>query len=305
MKQFYRITEGRLAEAENCASASVVVYLQPDEAERKILVDDLQVDEHTLSSALDPDELARLESEPEHLAVIFKRPKSAVGGPHFELGIGSIGVFLSRERMVVVLADDIPFLEGMLNVRVSGLPSLFLRLIYRSIAHFLEHLKVIQKMSDELQDQINQAMENRYLIQLFELQKSLVYYVSAVNSNEALIERLKPAAAKSGWAPADLELLDDVQIESRQCARQAEVLSNILSGLMDARVSIVSNNLNVLMKLLNFITIGIMVPTLVVSAFSMNVKIPIADNPNAFWLIMGLALTSVLGLVAYLRLKKW
>jgi magnesium transporter len=300
----YRITAGRLVPVQD-DPAHVCVYVAPDEEERKVLVNEMKVDEHTLLSALDPDELSRLEFEPEHMAVIFKRPRSYTGGPHFELGIGSTGAFLFKKQLVIVLDSDMPVLDYFMNSRVTTPANLFLKMVYRSIFHFLEHLKVINKISDELQDKINASMENRYLINLFELQKSMVYYLSAINSNATLIEKLKHNLGKTDLTPEDAEFLDDIQVENSQCYKQAEMLSNILASLMDARASIVSNNLNILMKALNIITVGIMVPTFVVSAFSMNVKIPLQANSHAFWIIMGLALTSVLGLVAYLRMKKW
>ena len=109
----------------------------------------------------------------------------------------------------------------------------------------------------------------------------------------------------SASRPDHLEILDDIIIENNQCYTQAEIYSNILAGLMDARVSIVSNNLNMLMKTLNIITIGIMVPTLVVSAFSMNVSIPMQHNPLAFWIIMGLAIFSVIVFMLFWKFKKW
>ncbi len=120
-----------------------------------------------------------------------------------------------------------------------------------------------------------------------------------------LIEKLQNNAAKIGFTPGALEFLDDIIIENNQCHEQAEIYSNILASLMDARASIVSNNLNVLMKTLNIITIGIMVPTLVVSIFSMNVGIPLPKHPLAFWIIMGLAATSIIGFGILGKLKKW
>jgi magnesium transporter len=147
-------------------------------------------------------------------------------------------------------------------------------------------------------------MDNRYLLNLFTLEKSLVYYLNAINSNGLLIERMRNTCAKIGIQGEELEYLDDILIENNQCFKQAEIYSNVLSGLMDARASIVSNNLNVLMKTLTMITIAIMVPTFVVSAFSMNVTIPLERHPYAFYIIMSLAATSVLSFLAIWRIKK-
>jgi magnesium transporter len=120
-----------------------------------------------------------------------------------------------------------------------------------------------------------------------------------------MLQKLKNNAAKIGFSKDEEEFLDDITIENAQCYKQAEIYSNILSGMMDARASLVSNNLNVLMKTLNIITIGIMVPTFVVSAFSMNVGIPFSKHPFAFWIVMGIALVSVFGFLMFWRVKKW
>jgi magnesium transporter len=134
-----------------------------------------------------------------------------------------------------------------------------------------------------------------------------VYYLNSITSNGALIDKLKLNASRIGFNPTELEFLDDITIENNQCTKQAEISSNILASLMDARASIVSNNLNVLMKTLNIITICIMVPTLVVSSFSMNVKLPFMNNehPATFWIIIGLALASALSFMVFWWRKKW
>jgi len=300
----YQILDGRLAESQQ-ESAPVLVYVSPDEAEKRLLLDNYKLDEHTLNSSLDPDELARLEFEPEHLATILKRPKNYSSQDQFRFRVSSYGLFLFKDRLIVVLSEDVPIFEGKSFTRINSLPALLLKLLNRSIFHFLEHLKIINMISDELEQKINTAMENRYLLNLFTLEKSLVYYLNAINSNSMLIEKLRYNSAKIGFTQEDAELLDDIKIENDQCYKQAEIYSNILAGMMDARASVVSNNLNVLLKTLNIITIGIMVPTLVVSAFSMNVGIPFQKHPYAFWIIMGLALVSVGTFYAIWRYKKW
>jgi magnesium transporter len=212
---------------------------------------------------------------------------------------------LFQDKLVILLSEDIPLFDGKQFLRVSSLPDVMLRLIYRSVFHFLEHLKIINLLTDELESQINKSMDNRNLLHLFTLGKSLVYYVNSINSNTLLVEKLKYNAAKLSFTPEEIEFVDDLMIENNQCLKQAEIYSNILASLMDARASIVGNNLNVLMKTLNIITIMIMVPTFVVSAFSMNVAIPLQKHPWAFWLIMGFAVCSMLLFVFLWRKKKW
>jgi magnesium transporter len=160
-------------------------------------------------------------------------------------------------------------------------------------------------LTDSLEKRVAESFDNRHLLNLFKLEKSLVYYLSAIGSNGVAIEKLKNAGGRLGLTKEQAEFIDDILIENQQCYRQAEIASNILAGLMDARVSIVSNNLNLTMKTLTLITLSIMVPTLVVSAFSMNVPIPQAGNPWAFWMIMGLAISSSAAFLIWGRYRRW
>lgn len=307
MQRFYRLENGRVVESDE-ASAQIFLYLSPGEAEKRTLLTELKLDEHTLNSALDPDELSRLEFEPEHVAVIYKRPRNYSASDELVFKVTSAGLFLFPTRLVIVSSDDVPLFEGKAFSKVVSLSDLLLKLIYRSIYHYLEHLRVITLITDQLEKKINESMENRYLLNLFTLEKSLVYYLNSINSNAVLIHKLKTSASKIGFTSEEVEFLEDIAIENTQCYREAEIHSNILASLMDARASIVGNNLNILMKTLNIITIGIMVPTFVVSAFSMNVKLPFGlhnENPWAFWVIITLSLGSAAGFFVFWKRKKW
>lgn len=304
MIRSYSFVDGRLKEA---TDGPIWHVFAPDEPERRRLLDELRIDEHTLSSALDPDELSRFEIEPDHLALILKGPKNYSQKDDFLFKVLSCGLFLFKEKLVVVTADDVPLLSGTrVPYRTGSTPTdVLLRVLYVTIQHFVEHLRVISMVSDSLEKRINESFDNKHLLNLFKLEKSLVYYVSAIGSNGVALERIKNASAKLGFTQEQLEFLEDIQIENQQCYRQAEISSNILAGLMDARVSIVSNNLNLTMKTLTILTLTIMVPTFVVSAFSMNVTIPLADRPWAFWFVLGLAGCSSLGFLLWGRYKRW
>jgi len=303
LTQLY-IKDGRLTETGE-GQAPVWVYTAPDEAERKVLVEQVKLDEHTLNSALDPDELSRLEFEPEHAAIIFKRPKRYTAADNFLFRVVSTGIFLFQDRVIIVRADEAPLFEGRPFLRIQSLQDVCLKLIYRAITHFVEHLRGINLISTELEQQINLAMENKYLLNLFSLEKSLVYYLSAINSNGVLIERLRNAASKLGFNPEDIEFLDDILVENNQCRGQTEIYSQVLSSLMDARASIISNNLNVRIKALTIITIGIMLPTFIVSLFSMNVGIPLSGYRHAFWIISALAAATVVAVAVLWRKLRW
>lgn len=302
MLQEFNIIDKKIVGA---SEGTIKVYYNPTEEEKRYLIDYYKIDEHTLNSALDDDELARMETEPDHLALILKSPRKYAPRDEFLFRIMSIGVFIFADKIIIISNDEIELFHGKQMQNVISHNDLLFKLIYRFIYHFYEHLKIINKISDEVEHKINSAMENKFLINLFTLEKSLVYYLNAINSNGVLIEKLKFNAGKLNLTVEEAELLDDIIIENTQCYRQADIYSNILASMMDARVSIVSNNLNVLMKTLNIVTICIMVPTFVVSAFSMNVNIPFQNSPYAFWIIMGFASGSVICMMLLWWYKKW
>lgn len=304
MQRCWLLSDGKLTPADESV-ANVRVYISPDERERRELLDRWQIDEHTLSSSLDPDELARLEFEADHAAMIFKRPRNYSSEERFLFKVSSCGMFVYGDSMVIVLPEDAALFGGRMFARVGSLPELMLKVLFTAVHHFLEHLRVINAVSDALEEQINAAMDNKYLLNLFSLEKSLVYYLNAINSNGKLIERMKLNLPKLKLSGELVELLDDLLIENNQCKEQAEIYSNILAGLMDARVSIVSNNLNLLIKALTVITIAIMLPTFVVSLFSMNVPIPFQEHPWAFWAALTLALSSIAMVKLFLWWKRW
>jgi magnesium transporter len=278
-----------IVEVESIEAANLAVCISPTEEERAYLVNQLGIDEHTLQSAMDPDEIARLEFEPGHIAMIFKRPKNYSAEDRFVFKVASVGFFWFPDRLILIAPADFQLHEGKSLAKVSSLQDLVLRIMERTITQYLGHLKTINMVADALEHRINRAMESRYHLDLFSLEKGMVHYQSAIRSNGIVIEKLRGAAARIGFSAGNVELLEDIAIENRQCYEQTEIYSTIFASLMDARVSIVSNNLNRLIKLLSIITIGLMVPTFVVSVFSMNLRIPLASHPRAFWYVLGIA----------------
>lgn len=305
MLRTLQILDGRLVECDGY-NATIFVYVAPDENERKYLVEQLKIDEHTLISSLDPDEPSRLEFEPEHIAMILKRPKHYAPQDEFTFKVLSGGVFIFTDRLIIVISEDAPLFEGKIFNKVTSILDVSLKLIYRAISHFVEHLKAINQISGELEQQINVSMENKHLLNLFTLEKSLVYYLNATHSNAALINRLKSSTPKIPFTQENLEFLDDISIENTQCLDQIGIFSQVLASLMDARASIISNNLNIRIKALTILTIVIMLPTLVVSIFSMNVTIPLRhDSPLSFWVIFFIALMSAMITGILWWRKKW
>jgi magnesium transporter len=259
MRTSLTLENGKLIPAGD--SGMVAIYASPTEAEIADLVTGLNIDRHNIDSALDQDENGRLEFEPDHLALIIKRPRNYCSKDDFFFRVTSIGVFLFVGRMVVVTKEDMTLFDGKTTFPLRTLHDVLIRLIYSTISHFIGHLKVINMISEELEDKVSKSLDNKYLLNMFTLEKSLVYFLNAATCNAMVFDKLKHNAQKIGFTQDNLELLDDVIIENAQCLTLTQTYSNILSGLMNTRASLISNNLNVMMKNLNALVLAVAIPT--------------------------------------------
>lgn len=264
----YKIENGRLVEVS--LKEDILVLVNPDENEKQYLLGNFQLDAHNLNSALDPEEPARMEIENDHAAVIFKRPKNYSSRDHFLFKVSSMGLFLFKDKLIIVLSEDVNLFSGKQYNSVSSVRDVFLKILYNSIYHFVEHLKVINMIAEEIETKINKSMENKYLLHMFTLEKSLVYYVSAITANSFVLERLKIHGPRMGFEEKLMEFLEDISIENSQAKSQADVYSQVFAGLMDARASVINNNMNIWLKNLTVITIAIAVPNFFASMGGMS-----------------------------------
>ncbi len=305
-RSFYRLESGRLVPCEP-NEAQIVGYISPtidDEAE---LQEHYNIDYHTLQSSLDPDELSRLELEPDHAAIIFKRPRSFCADDNFLLKLTSTGIFVYEKYLVIVMADDSPIFEGRVPFPVETIHDVILRLLYQSTMHFEGHLKAINMLSDSLERRINTSLENKYLLNMFALEKSLVYILNSITSNGALLERLKALSGKLGFNGAQVGVLEDLIIENQQCYRRADIHTQVLGNLMGTRASIVSHNLNTLIKKFTIWMVAIMLTNFVIGLFGMNVALPLPMEAASwpFWFINIVALIAGGFVFLLWRMKKW
>ncbi len=287
MQKIYQLVNERICESRE-TGGPILVYVNPDKAECRHLVDTYRIDEHTLTSALDPDEISRLEFEPDHTAVILKRPKNYSSLDDLLFKVTSLGFFIFADRMIIVMAEEIQIfeLDAKHAMKIKNIKDAFLKILFGTISHFLMHLKIINQISETLEQKINTSMENKYLLNMFTLQKSLVYYLNGITYNATLFERMKNATAKMGFSPEQFEQLEDTIIENNQCLKQADIYTNILSGVMDARASIVNNNLNQLIKRLTIINIVFLPITFIASMLGMS-EFTLMTRRFPMWLSYG------------------
>ena len=248
----YRIAENRLTLITQGA-AQVLVAISPDDNERAFLQEKFLIDDYDLSSTLDPDEVPRLDLDDGRLLLICKLPHSATISEAIELDVGVVGLALFQDCLAFVRASGgLSFTDREFR-KINDIKDVMLAFLLRTVRHFVSHLKVIKQISSELEKKITVSMENKHLLQMFNLSESLVYYVDAIEANGAVLAKLRSISAQLGFQERHIEMLEDIILENTQAARQAAIYSSVLSGLMDARGTIVNNNMNVLLKNLTLI----------------------------------------------------
>lgn len=299
-------TNGALSTIDEPVEGSWINAVAPTAAEIERLRG-FGVPESFIISALDEDERARTDKEGAASLVIVRVPYDLGEGADVRYWTMPLGIIMVGELMVTICKYPNVVLDTVLQNRAYVPPTgkrnrLLLFLLQATAQNYLFYLRRIDSVTDEIESSLKRSLQNEEVLQLLTYQKSLVYFMTGLRSNELVMQRLQRSQLFQLY-PDDLELLDDVLTENTQATEMTGISSNILGQSMDAYASIISNNLNVVMKFLASVTILLTFPTLVASIYGMNVPLPGQDNPHAFWFVMllSLMLSSVAALIFWKR----
>lgn len=277
----------------------------PTPLEMETLKRDYHIEPDVITDILDADERSRIEREDDYMMIIirvpFYDPNNEV--PYFTIPLGVVFV---QDVIITISLRDHPILRSFTDNRVRNFnltnkKGFILHLFYQAATSYLRYLKEINRQTTFIQRDLRRSIKNNELIHLLTMEKSLVYFTTSLKSNELLLEKLaKTTLLKLNEQESDL--LEDVVTETKQAIEMANIYSNILSGMMDAFASVISNNLNVVMKTLTIISIILMIPTLIASIYGMNVAIPFQHSPHAFLgLMIFSVISSVIGAIFFSR----
>jgi magnesium transporter len=258
----------------------------PDADERTSMATEFGVPLGLVEHALDLDEPARLDREGEVHLVILRVPLSLGATADVPYRTMPLGIVVTAAGLVTISPSPTPVVDavaGHPRLSLADREQLLLLLLQEAAKQYLEHLRRINGAIDRAEDRLERALQNREVIELLRWQKSLTYFTIGLQSNQLLLERLQRSPLLN--QPDDQELLEDVITEVAQATSIATTSSHILGEMMDAFASIISNNLNVVMKFLTAFTVILSIPTLIASLYGMNVGLPLAQSPWAFALI--------------------
>lgn len=263
------------------------------------------IPEEMIKAALDEEERARAEQDEENFLCLLDTPTITDTDDGDTYETIPMGLIYNPKCVVTVSLHGNAVLGDFISNRVcvdTSKPVLFiLKFMLGNAKKFLSSLRQIDKKSLRVQAELHRSMKNKELIQLLELENSLVYFSTSLSSNLNVYNRM-------GKLPTVLknedytDLFDDVVIETRQAMEMCNIYRDILSGTMDAYASVISNNVNTVMKLLTVITIIITIPTLIASLWGMNVDVPFADLPGGFWIVIGI-IVAITGIAAFFLIR--
>ncbi len=314
MIRYYAKVNGRLTELQTPEVSCWINIAPPfsreeleDFSEKYLIPSDF------LTDPLDIDERPRYERDEDVRLIIAATPllNNSIDKDNQSIYLTvPIGIILTIEHIITISAYDNPVIEQFLNERVKNFDpkdeaKFILQILEQNVNRFLNSLKKINHKRNVIENELYESSRNIEIKQLLGIEKSLVYFVNALNANELLMMKMKRTDFLHIKQDEDLiDLLEDLVIDNSQALQMAKVYTDILGGTMDAYASIISNNLNIVMKRLTTITIVLMIPTLVASFFGMNVRIPYfdTDHSGAFWIILVVSLTlSLITVFAFRR----
>lgn len=305
MIQYYKTVDGSLSE-QSCASPGTWVHLNnPTKKEIEEICSQTGALTDLVSAALDEEEASRIEREDEQTLILVDIPVIEPEGTSFVYNTLPLGIILLEDMVITVCLEDTTIVDDFMENRVKGFDTckktrFVFQLLFRTSTKFLQYLRQIDKASTQVESALHKSLKNRELIQMLKLEKSLVYFSTSLKSNEVVLEKMLKTNYLKRY-PDDEDLLEDVIIENKQAIEMAAIYRDILSGTMDAFASVISNNLNIVMKLLTSITIIMAVPTMVASLWGMNVDVPFHDVAGGFAIVLGIAfcVTAVVTLILW------
>lgn len=271
----------------------------------------LHLENDMLQNALDLDERSRVELEEGVLSLIINLPLLDDNGKFDTL---PCGLFFTKNNLITICSRDNRILSAF-NKNTTKLfdtrarERFLLSILSKCTQFYLKYLAIINQKTEEIEDSLRQTTQNKALFKLIEIQKSLVYFTTALKDNHLVLLKILRMVNQQAFAKMlkftadDTDLLEDVIVENKQAIEMVDMHRSILEGMMDGFASIINNNLNLVMKFLAAITIILSIPTMLASFWGMNVPVPGAGNPLGFLIVIALSALATVFAIIYFRKK--
>ena len=299
MKQVFLSTTTEFKEIDTLEPGTWINLVNPTQNESLEIANAFDIDIADLRAPLDAEEMSRITIEDEYTLIIVDVPVTEERNNRTYYVTIPLGIIITEETIITTCLEPLPVLD---------VSRFIFQILYRNAELYLTALRSIDRKSEQIESQLHQSTRNEELIELMELEKTIVYFKASLKTNERVIKKLTSSTSNIKKYLEDEDLLEDTLIETQQAIEMADIYGNVLHSMTETFASIISNNQNNIMKTLALVTIVMSIPTMVFSAYGMNFKdneIPLNGEPNAFWLIVFIAFAMSVSLTLYLIHKKW
>ncbi len=304
MLSIRKTIDGKMTALEEVQEGCWVNLTSPTEAELALVAKALNVEMTFLQAAMDEEEPSRIDTEDGQTLVVIDLPSAEEGEPVLYSTV-PLGVLMTEKYIVTVCTRETSILRDFENGLIKAADtqkktSFLLYILLQVSKRYLFYLRKIDKLYNHMERQLYKSQRNKELIQLLDLEKSLVYFNTSLKANEVTLNKIFRGRVVKLYEE-DQDLLEDVLIEVRQAIEMTGIYSSIISGMMDAFASVISNNLNVIMKVLTSITILLTIPNIIFGFYGMNVAGLPMDHFWWFPLVIAAVVVAVIGVILKIK----
>ena len=311
MMTFYRTDDQVIHEESKLGDGIWVQMINPTHAECEEIAEKLMVDIDDVKAALDVEESSRIELQDGYTLILVDIPTVEIRHEQRSYTTIPLGIILTQDVIVTICTEDTPVLQNFVRSRVKEFSTkkklrFVYQILFRTATNYQMNLRVIDKKRTEIEERIGKHTEDIDLIDLHELESTLVYFATSLRANGVVLDRLTRYKRLEQY-PADKELLGDVIVENRQAIEMTSIYRDIINGTRELMSSVIDNRLNNVMKYLTSITIVMAIPTVISGIYGMNVNekwMPFANTPHGFLIICVLTLLICIVTMLVLRKKK-
>ena len=299
MITLYRTDDRILSEIQEYGPGAWIVMTKPTIDESKSIAERFEIDLADVRAALDDEESSRVQVEDNYTLIIVDIPSIEIRNEREAYTTIPLGIILVADCIITICAEETPVLEAFMEGKVREFSTkkrmrFMYQILYRNCTTYQYNLRVMDRRRTLIEQRIQEETEDADLIDLHELESNLVYFATSLRANGVVLDKLTRYGRIKQY-PEDKELLDDVLVENKQAIEMANIYSGVLANMTDAFASIVSNNLNNVMRIFTIISITLSIPTLIFSMYGMNFQegmlgMPLTDKPWGFAVIIGISL---------------
>ncbi|MGL5314051.1 MAG: magnesium transporter CorA family protein [Peptostreptococcaceae bacterium] len=291
MIRYYKTIDNKLEKLNSFENGCWINLVEPNSSEIKEIASLLDIDIDSIKSALDEEERSRIDVEDNHTLILIDIPVDESDDNSTHYSTIPLGIILVDNAILTVCTAQTKIINDFIVGHIRDFYTFkktrfILQILHKNASYYLHYLRRINRITTVIEREIYKSMKNKELLQLLELEKSLVYFSTSLKANELVLNKILRTPSIKRY-PDDDDLLEDVIVENKQAVEMATIYGDILSRIMDAFSAIINNNQNNVMQFLTSVTLIFSIPTIISGFFGMNVGgIPYATDANGFWIVM-------------------